>query len=323
MNPLSLLTKGRTFIGFKNRPSAYKLAKGMVVPNFSADKGSFPSATSAPPTPSHREAAVSQHPISQPTLFPQLETQTPAQTQLNAQPAGHTKSPATVGTISDLETVGDPITPAQAGGESAPTGILSYDSMPMQPQRTTKPLQKPAQSLPKPSPLQSTAATAKTVAGPTDIPSYDGMPKCQTSQLPPVPPVPPVPPAPAPRDDHSVANFPAKSAAKSPAKPVSNSQPAPVSMHRPGPVRFVRSLLPEATHNISSRVGAVCQQFLRRWSAARKAHPFQVPAVQTELALDKVTVVRNDLSEYDLEVVGMGKKKSAQYDQCQALSTNR
>ena len=43
MNPLNLLTKGRTFIGFKNRPSAYKLAKGMVVPNFSAGKRIVPS----------------------------------------------------------------------------------------------------------------------------------------------------------------------------------------------------------------------------------------------------------------------------------------
>ena len=94
-------------------------------------------------------------------------------------------------------------------------------------------------------------------------------------------------------------------------------------MHRPGPVRFVRSLLPEATHNISSRVGAVCQQFLRRWSAARKAQPFQVPTVQTELALDKVTVVRNDLSEYDFGGRDGEEKNRAQYDQCQALSTNR
>jgi len=310
MNPLSLLTKGRTFIGFKNRPSAYKLAKGMVVPNFSAGKGSSPSAGSAPPTPSHREAAVSHSLIPQPTLFPQLETQTPAQAQLNAQPAaGHTKSPPTGGAISDLETAADPITPAPAGGEPAPTGILSYDSTPMRPQPNPKPPQKNVQFGPMQSPLQSKAGTAKTVAGPTDIPSYDGMPERQIPELQPLCPVPTA------RNDQSVA--------KSAAKPISNSQPAPISPHRPGPVHSVRSLLPEATHSISSRLGAVCQQLLQRWSSARKAQPFQVPTVQAELALDKVTVVRNDLSEYDLEVVGMGKKKSARYDQCQALSTNR
>jgi hypothetical protein len=69
---------------------------------------------------------------------------------------------------------------------------------------------------------------------------------------------------------------------------------------------------------------------VRRWVANRKASPFQGPTVQTELALDKVLVVRNDLSEDDLEVVAIGKSKKvksppqrAQNDQCQTISTNQ
>ena len=41
------------------------------------------------------------------------------------------------------------------------------------------------------------------------------------------------------------------------------------------------------------------------WS---KDQPFQTPAIQTELALNKVKVIRNDLSEDDLEVVAIDKK---------------
>jgi hypothetical protein len=43
-------------------------------------------------------------------------------------------------------------------------------------------------------------------------------------------------------------------------------------------------------------------------SLAQERRPFQSPAVQTELALDKVKVMRNDLSEDDLEVVMIDKK---------------
>jgi hypothetical protein len=40
----------------------------------------------------------------------------------------------------------------------------------------------------------------------------------------------------------------------------------------------------------------------------RKERPFQSKAVQTELALDKVKVIRNDLCQDDLEVVAIDKK---------------
>jgi hypothetical protein len=39
-----------------------------------------------------------------------------------------------------------------------------------------------------------------------------------------------------------------------------------------------------------------------------KASPLQSATVQTELGLDKVKVIRNDLSEDDLEVVMIEKK---------------
>jgi hypothetical protein len=45
-----------------------------------------------------------------------------------------------------------------------------------------------------------------------------------------------------------------------------------------------------------------------RWMPWRKERPFQSAPVQTELALDKVKVIRNDLSEDDLEVVPIEKK---------------
>ncbi|HUD82115.1 MAG TPA: hypothetical protein VMQ67_01370 [Candidatus Saccharimonadales bacterium] len=59
MNPLSLLTKGRTIRGFKDRSCAYRLTIRGVAPNFSAGKKTSP-------TPSHPAPEVSQS-----TLFEQ------------------------------------------------------------------------------------------------------------------------------------------------------------------------------------------------------------------------------------------------------------
>jgi len=53
-----------------------------------------------------------------------------------------------------------------------------------------------------------------------------------------------------------------------------------------------------------SRLG----DWARRWMPKPREKPFLTPAVQTELALDKVKVIRNDLSEDDLEVVTIDKK---------------
>ena len=57
-----------------------------------------------------------------------------------------------------------------------------------------------------------------------------------------------------------------------------------------------------------SRLAAIPTDWARQWIPWRKAQPFQSPTVQTELALDKVRVIRNDLSEDDLEVVMIDSK---------------
>jgi hypothetical protein len=63
---------------------------------------------------------------------------------------------------------------------------------------------------------------------------------------------------------------------------------------------------------------------LQHSTAKPKPSPFVAPTVQTELALDRITVVRNDLSEDDLEVIPVVKKeKPTKHDQCQVLSTVR
>jgi hypothetical protein len=71
-------------------------------------------------------------------------------------------------------------------------------------------------------------------------------------------------------------------------------------------------------------VTSVCRTALQHSTASRKASPFVARTVQTELALDRITVVRNDLSEDDMEVIRVVKKeKPAKHDQCQVLSTVR
>jgi hypothetical protein len=71
--------------------------------------------------------------------------------------------------------------------------------------------------------------------------------------------------------------------------------------------------------------------FVERCTANGKASPFQRRTVQTELALEKVTVVRNDLADEDMEVISVRKKPVgrvtsrgvAKNEQCQVLSTDR
>jgi len=49
MNPMSLLTKGRTIGGLKGRPGRYKLLCNSALPNFSAAKGAIPTTTHVEP----------------------------------------------------------------------------------------------------------------------------------------------------------------------------------------------------------------------------------------------------------------------------------
>lgn len=92
----------------------------------------------------------------------------------------------------------------------------------------------------------------------------------------------------------------------------------------PAPKPPVRAPQPVSCPTPWNRLAGFCRHFLGRWTAHRKASPFQGPIVQTELALDKVTVVRNELLDDDLEVVPVGKKvKPVQHDQCQAIPTDQ
>ena len=63
-----------------------------------------------------------------------------------------------------------------------------------------------------------------------------------------------------------------------------------------------------------SRLAVIPAGWTCQWIPWRKAPPFQSPTVQTELALDKVKVIRNDLSEDDLEVVMIEKKAGKKAD---------
>jgi hypothetical protein len=62
------------------------------------------------------------------------------------------------------------------------------------------------------------------------------------------------------------------------------------------------------------------------WGRAKKANPARVlagrPLVQGELSLDKVKVVRNDLSETDFEIVPLGRaqREAATIDAAPAVT---
>jgi hypothetical protein len=108
--------------------------------------------------------------------------------------------------------------------------------------------------------------------------------------------------------------------------------PAEIPVREPGPGLWMR-------------FSAWLCDLPHRWFSKRTSSPFQSRTIQTELALEKVIVKRNDLSEEDLEIVPVGKKakeKSSKpenldkpdktekppeqpvpHDQCQTISTNR
>jgi hypothetical protein len=56
------------------------------------------------------------------------------------------------------------------------------------------------------------------------------------------------------------------------------------------------------------RMVGFCKGLIQRFVFGRKRRPVRGPTVQTELALEKVTVMRNDLNEDDLEVVLVERK---------------
>jgi hypothetical protein len=83
--------------------------------------------------------------------------------------------------------------------------------------------------------------------------------------------------------------------------------PVPAPVAAPAPVKELPS-----KPGLLSRLAAIPGGWTRQWIPWRKAPPFQSPTVQTELALDNVRVIRNDLCEDDLEVVMIDKKAEKQ-----------
>jgi hypothetical protein len=56
------------------------------------------------------------------------------------------------------------------------------------------------------------------------------------------------------------------------------------------------------------QLAEIVPDWMQKMNPWRKATPFVIPTFQTELALEKIKVIRNDLSEDDLEVVMIEKK---------------
>jgi hypothetical protein len=75
-----------------------------------------------------------------------------------------------------------------------------------------------------------------------------------------------------------------------------------------------------------SRLVAIPARWTGSWIPWRKRPPVQSPTVQTELALEKVRVVRNDLCEDDLEVVMIDTrvgKKTEKPAHCEEVERER
>jgi hypothetical protein len=83
----------------------------------------------------------------------------------------------------------------------------------------------------------------------------------------------------------------------------------PVQSAAPNPFAAV----PKKTEKLSFRIlyrkaALFCKRLVQRFIFGRKGRPIHEKTVQTELALDKVTVLKNDLNEDDLEVVLVQRK---------------
>ena len=93
-----------------------------------------------------------------------------------------------------------------------------------------------------------------------------------------------------------------------PAFPAPAASPAPVPVRAVSPRRGVRlAVVGRAVRNLGAQWGKV-NPFAGRTKDSRTVrvelpHPGGVPPVQGELSLEKVRVVRNDLSDADLEII--------------------
>ena len=90
--------------------------------------------------------------------------------------------------------------------------------------------------------------------------------------------------------------------------PVPVTQPA-APMAAPAPfTRYANASKRAWISATWKRIALFCKRLVQRFVFGRKGRPVREAGVQTELALEKVTVVRNDLNEDDLEVVLVERK---------------
>jgi hypothetical protein len=79
----------------------------------------------------------------------------------------------------------------------------------------------------------------------------------------------------------------------------------------PGPAKLV-SVAPAKDQppkpGLWSQLAVIPAGWMHKWKPRRATPPFAAATVQTELVLEKVKVIRNDLSDDDLEVVTIEKK---------------
>ena len=115
------------------------------------------------------------------------------------------------------------------------------------------------------------------------------------------------------------------------AQPAIVEQPQP-KPETPAPVIVPPVPTPAPAENQPSkpalwrRLAAIPASWTGSWIPWRKNPPVQSPTVQTELALEKVRVVRNDLCEDDLEVVMIDTKvgkKTEKPAQCEEVEREK
>ncbi|HEY3862456.1 MAG TPA: hypothetical protein VGO59_11250 [Verrucomicrobiae bacterium] len=92
-----------------------------------------------------------------------------------------------------------------------------------------------------------------------------------------------------------------------PVEPKAESVPAPApAAAQPAPAPVPVKEAPEKAQGMG-RLADRMANWLRERTPWRGERPSRKPAVQTELALDKVKVIRNDLTQDDVEIIAVDK----------------
>jgi hypothetical protein len=95
---------------------------------------------------------------------------------------------------------------------------------------------------------------------------------------------------------------------KSVAPPVETARPSqPVVLKSPF-AQAAKTSEKACARGVWRRTASFCKGLVQRFVFGRKGRPVHETTVQTELALEKVTVMRNDLNEDDMEVVLVERK---------------